>query len=81
MKLQILPVNKCLEIYNDSDSNSESMLEAQAHLTLQQVVEWGEEPCQHGTEINPRFGKGILVRLKRECPECWAELKEMCDEF
>jgi len=70
MKLRILPVSKCLEIYNDPDSNSESMLEAQACLTLQQVVEWGEEVCPHSN----------LLR-KRECWFCWQELREMCDEF
>ena len=76
MKLQILPVNKCLEIYNDSDSNSESMLEAQACLTLQQVFKWGDEECPHTT----KEGHRNLWR-KHHCSKCWAELKEMCDEF
>ena len=55
------------------------VLESQARLTLQQVVEWGKEPCPHpGMVDHSPFG--LLVILRRECPECRAELEEMCNE-
>uniref|UniRef100_A0A6M3LPD3 Uncharacterized protein n=1 Tax=viral metagenome TaxID=1070528 RepID=A0A6M3LPD3_9ZZZZ len=48
-------------------------------IQLQQVVEWGKEPCPHpGMVDHSPFG--LLVILRRECPECWQSLKEMCDE-
>ncbi len=34
------------------------------------VVEWGERDCPHVT--NPNY-----LRFKRECPECWKELKKI----
>uniref|UniRef100_A0A6H1ZNA2 Uncharacterized protein n=1 Tax=viral metagenome TaxID=1070528 RepID=A0A6H1ZNA2_9ZZZZ len=71
MKLRLLPVSKCLEIYNDPDSNSESMLEAQAYLTLQQVVDWGKEHCPHTK----------YPAYRKNCSLCWQELREMCDEW
>ena len=62
-----------------SEATPDAVLRQQARLTLQQVVEWGKEPCSHpGMVDHSPFG--LLVILRRECPECWAELEEMCDE-
>ena len=44
----------------------------------QQVIEWGNEQCQHqvtrlggGKWINPNFRI-----VKKNCPDCWAELEK-----
>jgi hypothetical protein len=47
----------------------EALCEAQARLTLQQVVAWGLETCPHDD------GEGTLC-YRHACGQCWAELRE-----
>uniref|UniRef100_A0A6M3LLD6 Uncharacterized protein n=1 Tax=viral metagenome TaxID=1070528 RepID=A0A6M3LLD6_9ZZZZ len=52
-----------------SEATPDAVLRQQARTTLRQVIEWKDEECLHD-----------IYFTKGECPECWAELKEMCDE-
>lgn len=42
---------------------------AQAQHMLQQVVRWGELPCLHSEMVD--------AIMRRECPKCWQELREL----
>jgi hypothetical protein len=46
---------------------------AQADLTLKEIIEWGESDCPHCTASKTRGG---VTWHKRECLECWANLKK-----
>ena len=39
--------------------------------TLKAIYEWGDEPCPH----YPYFPE----RLKRNCEQCWGELKQLTE--
>lgn len=47
-----------------------AMKEAQKNHTLKQVIEWGDEDCPH------RMVFETSLQVKRECPDCWAELQK-----
>ena len=52
------------------DLTDKPHVEFQAQAQLRKVVEWGEELCQ---DYNHRWGLGEAPR--RECTECWCDLK------
>ena len=41
---------------------------------LEQVIEWGDEPCVSTKHTPP------LLKKKRNCTECWQELKKQAEE-
>jgi hypothetical protein len=41
---------------------------AQADLTRQEIIGWGEEACPHQPRVMYKYPK-------RSCDKCWAELK------
>ncbi len=59
-----------------------SVAKAQAKLTVKQIVNWGNEPCdKHNFVPWPTVaGGGTVERVKvpkrRRCPKCWRELAE-----
>ena len=40
-------------------------------IQAKKIYEWGKEVCSHGTLID---GSNFIMRLRRECQECWQEL-------
>jgi len=70
-------INKYLDTANPNRIRlaTTKLLEAQLQQTLRDVIEWGEELCPHCANIPAdRLWCDIL---KRDCPECWQELKQM----
>lgn len=54
---------------------------AQAKLTVKQIMEWGDKPCdKHNILPFPgELGGGTITRKgmkRRRCPKCWGELEE-----
>jgi len=72
MELKILSSLELEDILKTPRSmiQCEDAAKVQAQHILQQVVKWGELPCLH-----PKMVDAIM---RRECPKCWQELKEVC---
>jgi len=81
--LKILSDERILEAVLDSDLPMSAKItidaypallniaQAQARLTLQQVIEWADSRCPHFNWTG---------YTSKSCPQCWQELKEMCNE-
>ena len=66
-RFKILPEE--LRVIGDGEDDLDILCEAQKNHTLKQVIEWGNEECWGHTRGNKRV-------LRRQCGECWAELKK-----
>ena len=54
---------------------NERVAQEALRYTLEQMVEWGDERCPH-----PSTFDGQLLTRKKNCPECWQELKKLAEE-
>lgn len=70
MKLRVLSDKETEQVTGD-------VLEAQARLTLKQVVEWGDILCKDEWHDERHWHR---MTSKHECPECWQSLKELAEE-
>lgn len=68
-------VELCIAIWGDGAS-----VDHLASSIIQTFVAWGNEPCPHCGRKAPHGDTEHRVqrkRYKRECDQCWAELKEV----
>ena len=49
----------------------------QGKLTLQQIIEWGNEKCLHAPDTQFDYFFSGRDYLRCECPICWKELSEV----
>lgn len=43
--------------------------------TAREIFDWGDEPCPHSKLFTTKIGVPYSPREKRQCFECWQELK------